>query len=97
MLLARRPEKLKPDEQQLLAKLNQCCPEIPIPYDLTPGFATVFRQKQDGALQTWLDQARGTGLPEIGRFCDRVATKKRSTPLSSCLGATAKWKAKFTD
>jgi hypothetical protein len=30
MLLARRPEKLKPDEKQLLAKLNECCPEIPI-------------------------------------------------------------------
>ena len=28
MLLARRPEKLKPAEQLLLAKLNECCPEI---------------------------------------------------------------------
>ena len=72
MLLARRPEKLKPDEMQLLAKLNECCPEIPILYDLTQGFATVFRGKQSDTLQTWLDQARGTGLrlPEIGRFCD---------------------------
>ena len=35
MLLARRPEKLKPDEKQLLAKLNDCCPEIPILYGLT--------------------------------------------------------------
>jgi transposase len=39
MLLARRPEKLKLSEQQLLAKLNQCCPEIPILYGLTQGFA----------------------------------------------------------
>jgi len=70
MLLARRPEKLKPDEKQLLAKLNECCPEIPILYDLTQGFAEVFRGKQSDTLQTWLDQARGTGLPEIGRFCD---------------------------
>jgi len=70
MLLARRPEKLKPDEKLLLAKLNECCPEIPILYDLTQGFATVFRGKQSDALQTWVDQARGTGLPEIGRFCD---------------------------
>ena len=46
MLLARRPEKLKPDEKQLLAKLNECCPEIPILYELTQGFATVFRGKQ---------------------------------------------------
>jgi transposase len=69
MLLARRPEKLKPDEKELLAKLNECCPEIPILYDLTQGFAAVFRGKQSDALQNWLDQARGTGFPEIGRFC----------------------------
>jgi transposase len=70
MLLARRPEKLKPDEQQLLAKLNECCPEVSVLYDLAQGFATVFRGKQSEALQTWLDDARRTGLPEIGRFCD---------------------------
>ena len=78
MLLARRPEKLKPDEQQLLAKLNQCCPEIPILYDLTRGFATVFREKQRDALQTWLDQARGTGLLEIGRFCDGLRRDEKA-------------------
>ena len=54
MLLARRPEKLKPDEQQQLAKLNECCPEIPVLYDLTQGFAAVFRGKQSDALQNWL-------------------------------------------
>jgi transposase len=70
MLLARRPEKLKPDEKQLLAKLNECCPEIPILYDLTQGFAAVFRGKQSDTLQTWLDQAKETGLVEIKHFCD---------------------------
>ncbi len=78
MLLARRPEKLKPDEQQLLAKLNECCPEIPILYDLTQGFATVFREKKSEALQTWLDQARGTGLPEIGHFCDGLRRDEKA-------------------
>ena len=57
MLFARRPEKLKPDEQQLLAKLNECCPEIPILYDLTQGFVTMFRGKESAALQIWLDDA----------------------------------------
>ena len=78
MLLARRPEKLKPDEQLLLAKLNECCPEIPILYDLTQGFAKVFREKQRDILQTWLDQARGTGLPEIGRFCDGLRRDEKA-------------------
>src|SRR5580658_1960284 len=70
MLLARRPEKLKPDEKQLLAKLNECCPEVPLLYDLTQGFAAVFRAKQSDTLQTWIEQARASGLPEMGRFCD---------------------------
>lgn len=78
MLLARRPEKLKPAEQQLLAKLNECCPEIPILYDLTQGFAAVFRGKQSETLQTWIDQARGTGLSEIGRFCDGLRRDEKA-------------------
>ena len=78
MLLARRPEKLKPAEQLLLAKLNECCPEIPILYDLTQGFAAVFRGKQSDTLQTWLNQARGAGLPEIGRFCDGLRRDEKA-------------------
>jgi transposase len=70
MLLARRPEKLQSDEQQLLARLHKCCPEIPVLHTLTQGFAEVFRIKHNEALQNWLLDARRTGLPEIGRFCD---------------------------
>ena len=70
MLLARRPEKLQPDEQELLARLTACCPEISTLYALTQGFAEVFRKQQEEALQDWLADARRTGLPEIGRFCD---------------------------
>lgn len=70
MLLARRPEKLKPDEQQLLAKLQECCPEVPLLYELTQGFAAVFRAKQSEALQGWLATAYKADLPEITRFCD---------------------------
>jgi transposase len=78
MLLARRPEKLKPAEQQLLAKLTECCPEIPILYDLTQGFAAVFRGKQADALQTWIDQASGTSLAEMGRFCDGLSRGEKA-------------------
>jgi transposase len=70
MLLARRPEKLKPDEQQLLFKLNECCSEIPILLELTQGFAHVFRAKKEDGLQNWLAGAYRAGLPEISRFCD---------------------------
>jgi len=85
MLLARPPEKLKPDEQQLLAKLNQCCPEVPILYDLTQGFAKVFREKQSDSLQTWIDRARGTELPEIGRFRDGLRRDEKAVTAAVAL------------
>jgi transposase len=78
MLLARSPEKLTADEKQLLAKLNGCCPEIPLLYELTQGFAAVFRSKQSSILQTWLDQARATELPEILRFCDGLRRDEKA-------------------
>lgn len=71
MLLARRPEKLKPDEKQLLAKLNECCPEGPPALRSDTGLRhSVPRTKQSETLKTWIDQARASGLPEMGRFCD---------------------------
>lgn len=70
MLLARRPEKLKPDEQLVLARLKECCSEIPTLYTLTQGFVEVFRSKQEEALQKWLIDARKPGLSEIDRFCE---------------------------
>ena len=70
MLLTRPPEKLKPDEQQLLAQLTAACPELSTLYALTQGFANVFRSKQSEALQNWLAEAKASGLPEINRFCD---------------------------
>ena len=73
MLLARQPEKLKPAEQDLLARLKECCSEIPILHTLSQGFADVFHKKTEEALQNWVLEARATGLPEIVRFCDGLA------------------------
>ena len=78
MLLARPPEKLTADEKQLLAKLNGCCPEIPLLYELTQGFAAVFRGKQSDTLQIWLNQARATELPELLRFCDGLRRHEKA-------------------
>jgi transposase len=70
MLLARRPEKLKVEEQQLLAQITAGCPEVSTLYSLTQGFASVFRSKQSEALQSWLAEATASALPEINRFCN---------------------------
>ena len=78
MLLASRPEKLKPDEQKLLDKLNECCPEIPILHGLTQGFAAVFRDGKGDALQNWIREANQAGLPEINRFCDGLLRDEKA-------------------
>ena len=51
---------------------------IPILYALTQGFAQVFRDKQSDSLQTWLDQATRTGLPEIGHFCEGLRRDEKA-------------------
>jgi transposase len=69
MLLSRPTDKLKPADRQLLGQLT-AFPEISTLYELTQSFANVFRSKQSQALQTWLAEAKATGMPEISRFCD---------------------------
>ncbi len=78
MLLARRTEKLKSDEQELLAKLKECCPEIPKLYALTQGFSEVFRTKQEAALENWIADARMSGIPEIVHFCDGLLRDEKA-------------------
>lgn len=70
MLLARRTDKLKSDEQELLAKLKGCCPEISTLYGLTQSFSEVFRTKTEQALEDWIADAKQSSLPEIVHFCD---------------------------
>ena len=45
---------------------------------VTQGFAQVFRDKQSDSLQTWLDQARRTALPEIGHFCEGLRRDEKA-------------------
>ncbi|HEY9790470.1 MAG TPA: transposase, partial [Candidatus Obscuribacterales bacterium] len=66
MLLARPPEKLKPDEQRWLAQLTAAYPEVSTLYDLTQSFVNVFRSQQGEALQNWLTAAKASGLPDLG-------------------------------
>jgi transposase len=73
MLLARRPETLKDDEQQLLSKLNEGCPEISTLQALAQGFAAVFRSKRSEGLNEWITEVSKAGLTEIARFCKGLA------------------------
>ena len=45
MLLARRPEKLTEAEQQLVTRLEKCCPEAALLHSLLTAFSAVLRNK----------------------------------------------------
>ena len=70
MLLARHPEKLTDAEQQLIARIEKCCPEAALLHPLINDFSAVLRNKDAGALQPWIESASGSGLPAIKSFCD---------------------------
>jgi hypothetical protein len=59
MLLARRPEKLKSEEKQLLAKLNECRPEIPTLYEPTQGFTDL---EHPASPATWKPKTLETAI-----------------------------------
>ena len=85
MLLARRTEKLKSDEQELLAKLNECCPEMATLYALTQGFSEVFRTKKEAALENWIADARQSGISEIVHFCDGLLRDEKAVRAAATL------------
>jgi transposase len=70
MLLARHPEKLTDAEQQLIARIEKCCPAAALLHPLINDFSAVLRNKDPGALQPWIESANASGLPAIKTFSD---------------------------
>jgi transposase len=57
-------------EQQLIARIEKCCPEAALLHPLINDFSAVLRNKDAGALQPWIESANASGLPAIKTFCD---------------------------
>lgn len=89
ILLTRKPEKLQKEQQELIAKLSQSCPEIGTVHRLAQDFAALVRAKGADSLSQWIDGATASGLSPMRRFCeglhrDRAAvTAALSTPWSN--------------
>jgi transposase len=75
-LLLRRPEKLRVEEQETLAKLRQIDPEVDLAYDLVQQFAQMLRSRTGKLLDAWLAQVASSKLPELQSFAAGVEKDK---------------------
>jgi transposase len=75
-LFLRRPEKLRVEEQETLAKLRQLHPEVDLAYDLVQQFAQILRTRTGEHLDAWLTQAASSKLPELQSFAAGVERDK---------------------
>jgi transposase len=75
-LFLRRPEKLRVEEQETLAKLRQIHPEVDRAYDLVQQFAQMLRTRTAESLDGWLDQVERSELPELQSFATGIKKDK---------------------
>ncbi len=75
-LFLRRPEKLRTEEQETLAKLRQLHPEVNLAYNLVQQFAQMLRTRTGEHLDAWLDQVASSKLPELQSFAAGIEKDK---------------------
>lgn len=71
-LVLQRPDKQKPDDEQLIALLKAQHPDLFTAIDLAQGFAQLVRQRLPEQLDLWLEQAVYSGLEPFRRFAQRL-------------------------
>ena len=77
-LFLRRPEKLRTEEQETLAKLRQLHSEVDLAYDLVQQFSQMLRTRTGERLDAWLDQVANSHLPELQSFAAGVEKDKEA-------------------
>jgi transposase len=75
-LFLRRPEKLRAEEQETLAKLRQINPEVDLAYDLVQQFAQMLRTRTGECLDAWLAQVENSNLSELQSFAAGIEKDK---------------------
>jgi len=75
-LFLRRPEKLRTEEQETLAKLREFHSEVDLAYDLVQQFAQMLRTRTGEHLDAWLDQVANSKLPELQSFAAGIEKDK---------------------
>jgi transposase len=75
-LFLRQPEKLRTEEQEMLAKLRELHSEVDLAYDLIQQFAQMSRTRTGEHLDAWLDQVANSKLPELQSFATGIERDK---------------------
>jgi transposase len=67
-LWLRPPADLTPAEREAVLTLCQVHPHLKLAYQLTQSFVSMLRHRQADLLDTWLAEARSSGIAELERF-----------------------------
>jgi transposase len=66
--LAKPPEQRQPVEQQWVQVISKDHPEIVTAETLAQGFREMVKNRKAGELDTWLETAEASGIPELNGF-----------------------------
>ena len=82
-LLVREPERLRPSEQQRLARLQAACPDATVAYPLIQQFVRMLRQSNAEPLEAWLKATEASGVPDLQTFA--TGLREESAALEAAL------------
>ncbi len=64
-LVLRKPEKLSAEDQRTLELLKQSHPQVRAACELAQAFAQMLRKRKASMLESWLQEATESGVPEL--------------------------------
>lgn len=68
ILVTRRSESLKPEEERLIADLSESCPDLIRLRAMAEGFRTSLESGQPMLLRAWMSDVQNDAFPSIARF-----------------------------
>jgi transposase len=77
-LVLRRPEKCSAEDQRTLDLVKQAHPQVRAACELAQAFAQMIRKRNASALESWLEEAARSGVPELRTFATGIKRDKDS-------------------
>ncbi len=71
-LVLRRPEDCSSEDLHTLALLKQAHPQVRVACELAQAFAQMLRKRKASTLETWLEGATKSGVPELQTFATGI-------------------------
>ena len=77
-LVLRRPENCSSEDQRTIDLIKQAHPQMRAACDLAQAFAQMIRKRNASALESWLEGASTSGVPEPRTFAAGIKRDKAS-------------------